>query len=135
MKSTRARVFVVDDHPIIASTLADILRLSGFDAAWFTDPRDALAAASSNCPDVVISDIEMPRLSGIELAIRLKQLHPGCNILLITGHPDYLDLLDPAEKLGHHFHVLQKPIAPGKLIAEIRNRVWGISRGEFCSSI
>ena len=128
MKSDQVRVFVVDDHRMIASTLADILRLNGFDAVWFTNPREALAAAKSDCPDLVISDIEMPLFSGVELAIRLKELQLDCNILLVTGHPGYLDLLDQAEKLGHHFQVLQKPLVPRKLLAEIQDRGWDISQ-------
>jgi DNA-binding NtrC family response regulator len=87
VKSDQVRIFVVDDQPSIASTLADILRLSGFDAVWFTNPHEALAAAKSDCPNLVISDIEMLRLSGIELAIRLKELRLDCDILLMAGHP------------------------------------------------
>ena len=109
---------------MIASTLADILRLNGFDAVWFTNPREALAAAKSDCPDLFISDIEMPGFSGIELAIQLKELHLDCNILFLSGYAGYLDLLDQAEELGHHFQVLPKPIVPQKLIAEIQDRGW-----------
>ena len=131
MNREQVRVFVVDDQPIIATSLADILRLSGFDAVWFTNPLEALAAAESDSPDLVISDIEMPHLSGVELAIRLKELHLDCNILLVTGHPGCLDLLDEAEKMGHHFHVLYKPIGPRKLVAEIRGRGWGIPQQSY----
>jgi len=70
----------------------------------------------------------MPRLSGIELAIQLKELDLDCNILLITGHPGYLDLLNQAEKLGHHFQVLQKPIPPGSSLQK-----YGIEAGTFHS--
>ena len=134
MKSDQVRVFVVDDHAIIASTLADILRLNGFDATWFTNPREALAAAKSDCPDLVISDIEMPCFSGIELAIRLKELDLECNVLLVTGNPGAIDLLDEAAELGHHFQVLHKPIGPRKLISEIKDRGWGISQRGLCTS-
>ena len=127
MNCDQVRIFVVDDQPSIASTLADILRLSGFDAVWFTNPAEALAAAKSDCPNLVISDIDMPLLSGIELAIQLKEMHLDCDVLLMTGHPGYLDLLDRAEKLGHHFRVLEKPIILQKLITEIRNRDWRTS--------
>ena len=128
MNCDQFRIFVVDDQPTIASTLADILRLSGFDAVWFTNPHEALAAANSDCPNLVIADIEMPRLSGIDLAILLKELRLDCDVLLMTGHPGYLDLLDRAKQLGHHFRVLEKPIILKKLIAEIQNRGWGISQ-------
>jgi len=127
LKCDQVRIFVVDDQPTIASTLADILRLSGFDAVWFTDPRDALTAAASDCPNLVISDIEMPRFSGIELAIQLKALHLNCDVLLMTGHPGYLDLVDRAKKRGHNFRVLEKPIILQKLITEIQNRDGGTS--------
>jgi len=123
----QVRIFVVDDQPTIASTLADILRLSGFDAVWFTNSDEALAAAKSDCPNLVIADIEMPHLSGIELAIRLKELHLDCDVLLMTGHPGYLDLLDRAKKRGHHFRVLEKPIILQKLITEIQDRNWRTS--------
>jgi len=128
MENDQVRVFVVDDQPIIASTLADILRLSGFSATSFTDPLEALRAARADAPDLVISDIEMPGLSGIELAIQLKQMQLGCNILLVSGRAAGLDLLDQARELGHEFHVLSKPVGPRKLIAEIRGRGWGSRR-------
>ncbi len=123
----KVRVFVVDDHPLIASTLADILRLNGFDAVWFTNSHEALTAAKSDCPDLVISEIGMSGLSGVELAIRLRELHLDCNILLINGYPGHLDLLDQAEKLGHTFQVLQRPIIPRQLIAELQDRGWDTS--------
>ncbi len=58
MNCGQVRIFVVDDHKIIASSLADILRLSGFDAVWFTNSDEALTAAKSDCPNLVLSDIE-----------------------------------------------------------------------------
>ena len=70
----------------------------------------------------------MPHLSGIELAIRLKELHLDCDVLLMTGHPGYVDLLDRPEELGHHFRVLEKPIILQKLITQIQNRDWGNSQ-------
>jgi DNA-binding NtrC family response regulator len=135
MENDQVRVFVVDDQPIIASTLADILRLSGFSATSFTDPHEALRAARADAPDLVISDIEMPGLSGIELAIQLKEMQLGCNILLVSGHATGLDLLDEARELGYDFHVLAKPIGPRKLIAEIRGRGWGSRRAPSEASL
>ena len=122
MKSNQFRIFVVDDDHVIASTIADILRLNGFEVAWFTKSRDALAAASSDCPDLVLCEIGIPDFSGIELAIQLKDLDLDCDILFLTRHPHYIDLLDQAEDRGHHFQVLEKPISPRTLIAEIQDR-------------
>jgi CheY-like chemotaxis protein len=67
---------VVDDEPVIASTLAAILQMNGFSAKFFTCPLEALTAARSNAPDLVISDVAMPGISGIELAIQMTAQYP-----------------------------------------------------------
>jgi CheY-like chemotaxis protein len=66
------RVFVVDDEHVIASTLAAILTLHGYSATSFTSPQEALAAARSSAPDLLISDVLMPGFSGVDLAIQIK---------------------------------------------------------------
>jgi CheY-like chemotaxis protein len=53
-------VFVVDDEKIIASTVAAILEASGFTARAFVDPLEALRAAGSRCPDIMLTDVIMP---------------------------------------------------------------------------
>jgi DNA-binding NtrC family response regulator len=113
------RIYVVDDDPIIASTLADILRMSGFSVVSFTDPLEALTAALAESPDLLISDIHMPELSGIELASRLKSLHVDCDILLFSGHPHAANLVDEARARGQSFKFLIKPIAALQLIHEV----------------
>jgi CheY-like chemotaxis protein len=96
-------VFVVDDEPVIASTLAVILQMHGFSAKFFISPLEALTAARAKSPDLLISDVDMPSLSGIDLAIRMKALYPSCKILLFSGQPSTLDLLDSARAQGHDF--------------------------------
>jgi len=79
-------VFVVDDETLIATTLTAILKNSGFDALSFTDPLDALLAAESQCPDVLLSDVMMPQLNGVDLGVQFKAIHPKCKVLLFSGH-------------------------------------------------
>lgn len=79
------RIFVVDDEPIIASTLAVIFNRNGYSARCFTRPTDALTAAQSDIPDLLISDVAMPGFSGVDLAIQIKARHPECKILLFSG--------------------------------------------------
>jgi CheY-like chemotaxis protein len=70
------RIFVVDDEHVIASTLAAILKMNGF-SAWFLHlPLEALTAARSQAPDLLISDVVMLDISGIELAIRMMMRFP-----------------------------------------------------------
>jgi CheY-like chemotaxis protein len=114
-----SRIFVVDDEPVIASSLAAILQMSGFSARFFTCPLEALAAARSESPDLVISDVAMPGISGIDLAIQLRAQYPNCEILLFSGQADTLDLLEGARAKGYDFRVLQKPIHPSQFLFEI----------------
>lgn len=108
------RVFVVDDEPIIASTLAAILNINGFSARHFTQPLEVLAEAEADIPDVA-----MPELSGIDLAIGMKAQHPFCKILLFSGQAHTADLLEQARQRGHHFRLLVKPVFPTQLLSEV----------------
>ena len=111
------RVFVVDDEHVIASTLATILRLNGYSATSFTSPLEVLAAARLNAPDLLISDVAMPDISGIDLAIQMKILHPECKILLFSGHAATQDLLEDARSQGHDFRMLSKPVHPSEMLS------------------
>ena len=116
----RPRIFVVDDELVIASTLATILQRSGFDAAWFTQPREALKAARVKAPDLLITDVVMPELSGIELAILMKEEFPNCRVLLFSGQAATANLLHEARENGHNFELLSKPIHPTDLLKRIK---------------
>ena len=113
------RIFVVDDEPVIASTLAAILQMNGFSAKFFTCPLDALAAARLKAPDLLISDVAMPGISGIELAIQMRALFPTCKVLLFSGQAATLDLLQDAHAQGHDFDLLQKPVPPTEFLLEV----------------
>ena len=114
------RVYVVDDETVIATTLTAILKQSGFDAVGFTNPLKALAAADEKSPDLLISDVVMPQLSGIDLAIQLKEKAPACKVLLFSGQASTADLLASAREGGHDFALLSKPVHPTDLLNAIR---------------
>jgi len=114
------RIFVVDDEHVIASTLAAILNMNGFSARFFTQPREALHAAQSDVPDLLLSDVTMPGLSGIDLAIQVRALCPRCKILLFSGQAAAVDLLVDARSQGHDFDLLLKPVHPTVLLSTIR---------------
>jgi CheY-like chemotaxis protein len=114
------RVFVVDDESVIASTLAAILKLHGYSATSFISPLEALAAAQLKAPDLLISDVLMPAISGIDLAILMKTQYPACKILLFSGRAETADLLCAAREEGHDFTLLQKPVHPSAMLAKIR---------------
>ncbi len=116
-----SRIFVVDDEFVIATTLATILERSGFEAISFTDPLKALKAAHINPPDLLISDVVMPEISGIDLAIQLTEAYPHCKVLLFSGQAATSNLLEVARVRGHDFEVLSKPIHPAEFLKKIRD--------------
>jgi CheY-like chemotaxis protein len=114
-------IFVVDDELEIARMLTVVLQMNLFNAVAFTDPRAALEAARASAPDYFISDIVMPDMSGIELAIAIRLDAPKCKILLFSGHIDAPELIRQAQAQGHEFALVQKPIHPTKLVEAIQN--------------
>ena len=114
------RIFVVDDEQVISSTLAMILQRNGFDAVSFTEPLQVLKAADQQPPDLLISDVVMPELSGIDLAVQMQASHPSCRVLLFSGQAATANLLDIARGNGHNFEVLSKPIHPTEFLQKIK---------------
>ena len=121
--SSIPRVFVVDDEHVIASTLAAILKLHGYSATSFTSPLEALAIARSKAPDLLVSDVAMPGISGIDLAIQMKAQYPECKILLFSGHAATQDLLEDARSQGHNFQLLENPVHPSAMLSRIGDLV------------
>ena len=118
---SRPRIFVVDDELDIAKMLTVILQMNLFDAVPFADPLAALGAARAAHPDYLISDIVMPGMTGIELAIAIRREIPTCKILLFSGQIGASDLIKNAREAGHNFELVQKPIHPTKMVAAIRS--------------
>lgn len=110
-------IYVVDDEKLIADSLGLILRREGFDATSFTNPLQALDTISRRPPDLLISDVIMPELSGIDLAIQTRVLSPECRILLFSAAA--ADALHRAAEAGQDFRLLQKPVHPTMLLEEI----------------
>jgi DNA-binding response OmpR family regulator len=113
-------IFVVDDEHLIAETLTEILKSSGFRARGFESANAAIQAAELEAPDLLITDVSMPEVNGIELAIRFESLYPKCKILLFSGQLSTIDLLTADHLADHEFEILAKPVHPRELLAAIR---------------
>ena len=116
----RPRVLVVDDERVIAETLGIILRKSGFDTAVAYDGQEAVDKAESWRPDALVSDVIMPRMNGIDAAIRIAALLPACRIVLLSGQAVTADLAYQARLKGHYFEILAKPVPPQDLIDKLK---------------
>jgi DNA-binding response OmpR family regulator len=116
----RMRVLVVDDEHLIAETLSAILNENGFDAVAAHSGTEAMELALRLRPDAVLTDVLMPRMTGVELAIRLRKDFPQMKIYLFSGQTATSDLIRQAEEKGHHFELFPKPIHPDELMARLR---------------
>ncbi|HEX3987642.1 MAG TPA: response regulator [Acidobacteriaceae bacterium] len=114
------RVLVVDDEPLIAQTVAAILNAHGFEARESTSAEDALRIARAFRPDIVLSDVLMPRMNGVDLGVRLSRELPDTRVLLFSGQAATSELMRRAEEQGYHFELFPKPIHPDELIARLR---------------
>jgi DNA-binding response OmpR family regulator len=116
----RPVVLVVDDESAIADTLAEILTRSGYAAMAAYDGEGALETALLMPPELLLTDVVLPAMSGIELAITVKRIFPDCKILLFSGQASTADLLATANRDGHHFSLLSKPVHPRDLLARVQ---------------
>ncbi len=115
-KGKALRVLVADDERMIANTLARILNASGFEANAVYSGENAVEAAKALPPDVLITDVAMPGINGIDAAINIQSFAPNCRIILFSGQASTADLLERAEAKGHHFEILTKPVHPQVLL-------------------
>jgi CheY-like chemotaxis protein len=118
-KRSRPVVLIVDDERVIADTLSTILSKSGFSTMTAYDGPSALALAKDRTPDLLISDVMMPGMTGIDLAITVTQTIPGCKVLLFSGQAATVDLLEKARHAGHNFTTLTKPVHPTDMLKRI----------------
>jgi DNA-binding response OmpR family regulator len=114
---SEARVLLVDDEREFAGALAERLRLRGYAARAAFSAAEALQAAAAESFDVVLLDLNLPGVRGVELLLTLRQTLPGAAIILLSGH---LDLADKIEGLRlDAFETLLKPVEMPELIAKI----------------
>ncbi len=116
------RILVVDDEHVIADTLAVILRNSGYNVAVCYDAQSALRECDRHTPDLIVSDVVMPGMNGVDMAFLVRERHPACKVLLFSGQASCLDLLEQARRRGYDFDLLHKPVHPKDLLAKIAER-------------
>lgn len=118
--NAKPRVLVVDDERVIADTLAIILNQAGYNASAVYSGTAAVEQAKSIKPNLVISDVIMPDMNGIDAAIKIRASVPACKILLFSGQAATADLLENARQQGHEFEILAKPVHPQDLLAKLK---------------
>jgi DNA-binding NtrC family response regulator len=95
---------------------ATILNQAGFQASAFDHAEKAIAAIVELTPALLVSDVMMPGMTGVKLAIHFRKSHPECKVLLFSGHASTADLLERVRAEGYDFDLLSKPVHPGDLL-------------------
>ena len=113
------KVLVVDNEKSFASILADHLKLRKIDAHSVYSGRDALSAARDFQPEVIILDIQMPDMSGVEVLSRIKDSDPAIEVIVLTGNGSF-DVGIQCMQLGA-FDYLFKPVDLDQLLETIES--------------
>lgn len=119
MDDIPTRVLLVDDEEDLVRFLEKRLRRKGFDVASCCSGPSALRLAAERVFDVVLLDLKMPEMDGIEALRRLKALQPHTQVIMLTGHGSF----DTALESGRHdaFRFLSKPATFGEVVEVIRD--------------
>ena len=112
-------VLIVDDEPSIVQSLSGLLSDEGYKVSTAANGHDALKVIDSDLPDLVLLDIWMPGLDGIETLKEIKKYNPHIQVIIITGHGT-IETAVKATKLGA-FDLVEKPLSIDKIILTINN--------------
>jgi DNA-binding NtrC family response regulator len=112
-------ILVVDNDPAVATSLAEILRSSGFSVSPFSNPFSALVAATEQYPHILITVVQIAERSGVELALYLKDRCLDCEALIISGVSCFGNLVERASRLGFQIAFHSKPVDSNVLLGEV----------------
>jgi two-component system, OmpR family, response regulator MtrA len=113
----RDRVLVVDDDPALAEMLGIVLRNEGFEPVFVADGEQALAAFRDHRPDIVLLDLMLPGMSGIDVCRAIRS-ESGIPIVMLTAKTDTVDVVLGLESGADDY--VMKPFKPKELVARIR---------------
>jgi two-component system nitrogen regulation response regulator NtrX len=113
------KILVVDDEESIRSSLAGILEDEDFSISFAHDGITALDMVRKHMPDLVLLDIWMPRMDGIETLQKIKELNPSLTVIMMSGHGT-IETAVKSTKMGA-YDFIEKPLSLEKLLVTVRN--------------
>jgi DNA-binding NtrC family response regulator len=118
--NSHARVVIVDDEEMVITSLKAFLQLeTDYDVRGFTDPQEAARYLENAEADVVVSDYLMPKMNGLELLARARDLQAEAGRVLLTGHADKQSAVDAINRVGL-FQYVEKPWDNAQLLLVIK---------------
>ena len=115
------RVLVVEDDEIVRFLLVSLLRKAGYEVVVAANGREGLACYRQGHADVILTDIFMPVMDGVEMMIDLARSHPEARVVVISGGSKMIygrSALRTAELLGAK-RVIRKPVVPDELLSSV----------------
>ena len=112
-------IMIIDDEPSILKSLGGLLADEGFEVITASNGYEGLKLIEEKSPDLVLLDIWMPGIDGIETLKEIKKNHPSLQVIIITGHGN-IETAVKATKLGA-FDLIEKPLSIDKIIVDINN--------------
>ena len=116
-----SKILVIDDQRSIRSTLKDILEMEGHTVVLAEDGAQGVEAFGADSFDVVLTDIKMPNMDGMEVLDKIMETRPDCPVIMISGHGDIDTAVESIKKGAYDF--IQKPLDLNRLLITIKNAV------------
>ena len=120
-----ATILIVDDEESILKALGGILEDEGYRTLYAADGIEALEVVQRETPDLVMLDIWMPRMEGLEALQRLREIHPGLVVVMMSGHGT-IETAVKSTKMGA-YDFIEKPLSLEKVIVTVNNAL-GVNR-------
>lgn len=114
------RILVVDDQVAAADSLVSILKEAGHEAVAVYDGRAAIEAARRFQPEVLLTDVIMPEMNGLEVVARIRDILPNCKVFMISGDPKSVDVFLGEHMMDADFKLVPKPVHPEDLLQKIK---------------
>lgn len=127
------KILLVDDEEDFVATLSERLSLRDLQSQAAVSGEEALRFVGDNVPDIIVLDLRMPGIDGMEVLRRVKQYFPAIQVIILTGHGNDLDEAE-ARRLGA-FDYLRKPVDIELLVARIREAYQEMKRGSSMSAV
>jgi len=112
-------ILIVDDDKDMQTVLSDTLVLEGYKTSVARDGKEALEKINSSSPELILLDVKLPGMSGLELLEKIRKINKRSVVIMLTGYGDIKDAVQ-AIKLGA-FDYVTKPFKDEEIIANIRN--------------
>ena len=116
-EAPRGRILLIDDDRVFGVWATKVLQARGFEIKHLLDPLEGLRQVESESWDLVITDVEMPRMTGLEFLERVRALDPSLPVAVVTAHPSVARAVTTLRQAGTEF--IPKPITPDDLVVRV----------------